>query len=153
MTDSTHSDFALLVDAVHRIRGRLREPFQTAHAKTGLSEMEITVLTAVFEAQQAPTVARIGRSLGHPRQVIQRAANALIDKGLIALHENPDHKRASLLTITDEGTAMKRSSKAETDKITADILSVVNSDAIRDATQLLNNIRRQLEAHSRNEQS
>jgi DNA-binding MarR family transcriptional regulator len=151
MTESKYSDLALLVDAVHRIRGRLREPFQAAHEKTGLSDMEITVLTAVFEAQHPPTVPRIGRSLGHSRQVIQRAANALIEQGLISLQDNPDHKRASLLVITEKGSAMKRASRSETDKIAADILSAIDTDAVRQATTLLNGIRSQLEAHIRKE--
>ena len=149
MADSKHSDLALLVDAVHRIRGRLREPFQAAHAGTGLSDMEMTVLTAVFEAQQSPTVPRIGRSLGHPRQVIQRAANALVEQGLITFQDNPDHKRANLLVITDKGKQLKRTTKTETDKIAASILRAVDADAVREATRLLNKIRHQLESHSR----
>jgi len=151
--DSKHSDLALLVDAVHRIRGRLREPFQAAHTGTGLSDMEITVLTAVYEAEQAPTVPRIGRSLGHPRQVIQRAANALIEQGLITLQDNPDHKRASLLAMTEKGVAVKQATKAETDAITASLMDAVDADAVRQATQLLNAIRQQIEAHSRIERS
>ena len=72
MPDS-RSELVLLIDAMARLHGRLREAFSSARAASALSDMEHTVLVAVVEAQRAPTVPQIGRSLGHPRQVIQRA--------------------------------------------------------------------------------
>lgn len=73
----------------------------------GLTEVENIVLTAVTGASHPPTVPQIGRSLGHPRQVIQRAADALVVRGLIDWRDNPDHKRARLLTATVEGERLR----------------------------------------------
>ena len=83
-----------------RLQGRLKGAFTDSRLSTGLGETEMTVLNAVAEAPSPPTVPQIGRALGHPRQVIQRAANALITAGLIATRDNPDHKRAVLLIPT-----------------------------------------------------
>ena len=47
------------------------------------------VLSAVAGALSPPTVPQIGRSLGHPRQVIQRIADALVARGLIGFEDNP----------------------------------------------------------------
>src|SRR6267142_768778 len=67
-----------LVDEVMRLQGRFKSIFAVSDGVTGLPSMELTVLTAVVEAAGAPTVPQIGRSLGRPRQVIQRAANAFL---------------------------------------------------------------------------
>src|SRR3954454_18990450 len=98
---------AILLDEVIRTQGRLRSVFADVNAATGLTSMEAMVLTAIVEARFAPTVPQIGRSLGHPRQVIQRAANSLIAAGLIEARSNPDHKRAPLLVATTAGKALK----------------------------------------------
>src|SRR5437899_1679668 len=79
---------SLLFDEVLRTQGRLRSVFADVNAATGLTSMEATVLTAIVEARFAPTVPQIGRSLGHPRQVIQRAATSLIAAGIIETRAN-----------------------------------------------------------------
>src|SRR6476619_7051571 len=94
--DSRHA-LVGLVDEVLRLGGRLKSTFAGARRAAGLGESESMVLNAVVEADRAPTVSQIGRSLGQPRQIVQRAANALVEAGLIATAPNPDHKRAPLL--------------------------------------------------------
>lgn len=148
MPDSshTHSDIALLVDEVSRLRGRLSAVFARP-ADSGLSAMDMTTLTATYEAKLPPTVAQIGRSLGHPRQVIQRAANRLVDAGLIRLEDNPAHKRASILICTDAGAAIKRADKAQADALAAALMRDVDDAEVAAAVALLRSLRRQIEAH------
>lgn len=150
MTDS-HSDLILLFDAVARLHGRLRESFADARAGSGLSDMEHMVLAAVAEAQRAPTVPQIGRALGHPRQVIQRAANALQAKGLIAPAANPDHKRAALLVASEAGLAVQATANARAGRIAADLLRHVEASDVREATRLLGTIRDALSVSARKE--
>src|SRR5690242_20280581 len=105
MNDQSRSanPFVEMIDEVLRMGGRIRSMFGEVNAGAGLSAMETTVLTAVVEARFPPTVPQIGRSLGHPRQVIQRAVNALLERGYLDTSDNPEHKRARLLTPTAEG--------------------------------------------------
>ena len=137
------------LDVAHRLRGRLKELFADSHAESGLADMEMTVLTAVVEASRAPTVSQIGRSLGHPRQVVQRAANALLDKGLIAAAANPDHKRAPLLSSTEAGAAIKREADQRALLIAESVLGDLSPALVVQATALLEQIRRAVEAHAR----
>ena len=109
--------------------------------------MELMVLTAVYEAKAPPTVAQIGRSLGHPRQVIQRAANSLTAAGLIRLADNPDHKRASLLLCTEQGVTFKQADRARAAALTDALMRVVDSEQVAEAVALLRQIRRQIETH------
>ena len=138
-----------LIDATSRLRGRLKSTFANATADLGLSEMEMTVLNAVTEARTAPTVPQIGRALGHPRQVIQRAANALIKAGLIESSNNPDHKRAVLLFSTPEGEELKRIADARGHEIASRLLQSVDAQLVKQANDLLETLRAQIDDHFR----
>lgn len=148
MPDS-HSDLALLIDAVARLHGRTRSAFAPARDGLGLSDMDSTVLVAVVEAKTPPTVPQIGRSLGHPRQVIQRAANALVAAGLVVLVDNPDHKRASLLLPTDAGRKLQALANARANEIAANLMAELDREQVRQATKLLTAIRSGIERHHR----
>ena len=99
-----------VVDEVSRLRGRLRDLFERVEYSSDLTRLQSMVLAAVLEAPVPPTVPQIGRSLGHPRQVVQRAANDLVALGLLEKAPNPDHKRAQLLVATDNARFLKQQS-------------------------------------------
>lgn len=138
-----------LVDETIRLNSRLRSVFASARQDSSLNDSEQMVLNAVVEAEKAPTVAQIGRSMGQARQLVQRAANALRDSGLIVMIDNPDHKRAPLLRATEQGLALKRAIDAQADAIAEDLLPAADLDAVREATRALRALRRKLEAQLR----
>jgi DNA-binding MarR family transcriptional regulator len=144
-----HSDLVLFVDAVARMRGRLRTAFNSDPDSRGLASMEPMVLAAVVEATNPPTVPQIGRSLGHSRQAIQRAANDLIAAGLIEAVSNPDHKRAGLLLPTPLGREVQAQANRRAEVIAAELLGAIDPAIVREATKLLNMIRAALEQHQR----
>jgi len=138
-----------LVDELIRVNSRVRSVFEGTTENSGLSSMQLTVLTAVVESRTPPTVPQIGRSLGHPRQVIQRAANALLEQGLIATTGNPEHKRAPLLVATASGRKLKLKADKQA-QISADaLLEVIEPDACATLTRDLRNLRLQIETHIR----
>lgn len=49
------------------------------------------------------SVAQIARALGVARQGIQRLADVLEGEGLVAYFDNPEHQRAKLVGLTEEG--------------------------------------------------
>jgi DNA-binding MarR family transcriptional regulator len=153
MIDTTRHPNPLigLIDATSRLRGRLKSAFAGSVEDLGLSDMEMTVLNAVTGSPTPPTVPQIGRALGHPRQVIQRAANALVEAGLIETSVNPDHKRAVLLLATETGEALKREADARGNEIAARLLSSVDPALVIEANELLETLRKQLDAHFRTE--
>ena len=138
-----------LVDETSRLHGRLKSTFAPSRQSVGLGESESMVLNAVVEADRPPTAAQIGRSLGHPRQLIQRAANALKDAGLIETAPNPDHKRAPLLVATEKGIALKRQADKVADDIAGELSPAIDPQIAREMTQALRAIRKQLEARLR----
>ncbi|MCJ2177641.1 MarR family winged helix-turn-helix transcriptional regulator [Novosphingobium album (ex Hu et al. 2023)] len=138
-----------LVDETIRLNSRLRSVFAEARQDSSLNDSEQMVLNAVVEAEKAPTVAQIGRSMGQARQLVQRAANALRDGGLIEMADNPDHKRAPLLRPTAQGLVLKRAIDARADSIAENLLPADDLDAVREATQALRTLRKKLEAQLR----
>jgi DNA-binding MarR family transcriptional regulator len=145
----SRSPLVALVDEVSRLHGRLRSAFAETRRSVDLGDTELMVLTAVVEAAQPPTVSKIGRSLGYPRQIVQRAANALLADGIIAIGPNPDHKRAALLFPTEKGRAIKRQADATADLIAADLANGIDLAAARDAVANLRGVRKDLESRMR----
>lgn len=143
------SDFERFADELARLRGRMRALYADTRAQSGLAEMELTVLTAVVNAATPPTVAQIGRSLGHPRQVVQRAANRLAALDLIDFADNPDHKRASLIIATDAGRALKAADHDRAQAVTTDILARIDGKMFADAADRLQEIRQGIETYLR----
>ena len=146
--DSRHS-LVGLSDELIRLNGRLKSLFADARRPDGLGDSEMAVLNAVVEADRPPTVPQIGRSFGQPRQLVQRAANSLIEAGLIEAVPNPDHKRALLLIATAEGLARKRAIDARADAIAEDVAGTMDDETVRMVTDALCNIRQELEARLR----
>lgn len=142
-----------LVDETIRLNSRLRSVFGTARAGCALNDSEHMVLNAVVEAGRkegrAATVAQIGRSMGHARQLVQRAANALRDAGLIESFDNPDHKRAALLRPTPAGVALKREIDARADAIAEQLVPGLDPAEIMAAAAALRALRTQIEARLR----
>ena len=149
MSEPRFSDFERFADEVARLRGRMRALFAEVRAHAGLAEMELTVLTATVNAASPPTVAQIGRSLGHPRQVVQRAANRLAELGLVEFAENPDHKRASLIVATTAGRALKAADHARAQAITADLLARIAEREFAETADRLGAVRTEIEAYLR----
>ncbi|APZ98270.1 hypothetical protein BWQ93_07085 [Sphingopyxis sp. QXT-31] len=142
-------DFERFADEVARLRGRMRALFAETRAESGLPEMELMVLTAVVNAATPPTVAQIGRSLGHPRQVVQRAANRLAELKLVELTDNPEHKRASLIVATKAGHALKAADHKRAQAVTKAVLARIDSKDFAKAAKRMHAIRTEIEAYLR----
>lgn len=138
-----------LADELIRLNGRVRSIFSGITEDSGLKAMELAVLSSVVGARQPPTVSQIGRSTGHPRQVVQRAANALIEAGLIETQDNPDHKRAPLLVATAAGEEIKQTADARAIAAADGLMQSIDEEKCARLTRELRVLRREIEAHVR----
>ena len=71
--------------------------------EVGLTSARWKVLGALSYGPGSMTVSEIARTMGQSRQAVQRLSNDMIKDGLLMTHQNPDHKRAKLLMLTDKG--------------------------------------------------
>lgn len=139
-----------LSDELFRLRGRLKALYKDAIALPEFSDLDVTVLNAVVEAQRAPTVPEIGRSLGLPRQSVQRSADVLMARGLLTRASNPHHKRAALLLPTEAGTSLKlqldRRCQAQVDAVLPDLDTALVDRIVADLNDLRVTIEKRMRA-------
>ena len=91
------AELIVILGEANRVASRCLQIFSRLREASGLSGLEVLTLMAITHAVTPPTVPQVGRSLGHPRQVIQRAARVLEQRGFVEALPNPGHKRAALL--------------------------------------------------------
>jgi len=115
-----------LAAAVVKLRGLMRDLFGPAASSVGLSLLEATVLGTVVHVEQPLTVSQIGRYLGNPRQAVQRAAGRLVELEFVEYGDNPDHKRAPLIYITEKGREANRKNHDQAVEISANVLALLD---------------------------
>jgi DNA-binding MarR family transcriptional regulator len=93
--------FSGLVVRLFRLNGLLAAEGETLARPTGQTTARWQVLAMVEDAPL--TVAQIARTLGLARQSVQRVADALEQVGMVTYEDNPRHRRARLVTLTEEG--------------------------------------------------
>ena len=102
--------FSELVVRLFRLNGLLAAEGETLARPTGQTTARWQVLAMVEDGPL--TVAQIARTLGLARQSVQRVADALKEVGLVTYEDNPRHRRARLVTLTDEGRVTLRTIQA-----------------------------------------
>ena len=95
--------FSLLAITALRLAGHLTLAGDALAEPAGQNSARWQVLAGARSG--AHSVAEIARILGVSRQGVQRLADVLEKEGLIAYGDNPRHRRAKLVALTDEGAA------------------------------------------------
>lgn len=150
-TTDGHADAVIeLIDEITRLRGRI---FHASRQDQGaqMSGLLWLVLSAVVLAKTPPTAARIGRSLGHPRQSVQRLAVDLQGRGLIDFHDNPDHLRAKLLLPTPVGIQLHGEQNVRSLEWAARVAGDLDQAELTQAVQTLRHLRVRVEQDSKQE--
>jgi DNA-binding MarR family transcriptional regulator len=101
VSDAAASLYRLIVE-VRASFSRLRQFADAMHADLSVTASMRAVMEAVAE-QGAQPVPRIARAKGVSRQHIQVNVDALRARGLVEAHENPGHKRSTLVALTPKG--------------------------------------------------
>lgn len=95
---------ALIVE-VFRLNGLLLSTADKLVAKFGLTGARWQVLGAIAQARTPETVSHLARNMGLTRQSVQRIVNEMHAEGLLDLQDNPNHRRAKLVSMTKKGEA------------------------------------------------
>jgi DNA-binding MarR family transcriptional regulator len=84
-----------------RLNGQFLALAEELARPVGLTAAWWQVLGAVLPGPRS--VAQIARDMGITRQSVQRIADLLVDKGFAVYRDNPAHRRAKLVDVTDSG--------------------------------------------------
>jgi DNA-binding MarR family transcriptional regulator len=136
-----------LVLEVFRLNGRLLAAGDRLVAPLGLTSARWQVLGAIALSPTAETVARLARSMGLNRQGVQRIVNELVEEGMVALRDNPHHRRAKLVVLTDKGREAYEAAGRLQGPWVAQLSEGLDPNVIEMARSLLEQLRRRLEAN------
>ncbi|WP_317932965.1 helix-turn-helix domain-containing protein [Halioxenophilus sp. WMMB6] len=92
-----------LIEESIRLKDSAQFILTDAVGSTSLTRLERLVLIMISESDAPMTASQVSRHVGHPRQVVQRAVNRLLELQLIDKQPNPDHKTSPLLSATNKG--------------------------------------------------
>ena len=135
----------LLILEVFRLNGTLIASGDGLVADLGLTSARWQVLGAIALSETAEPVARLARSMGLHRQGVQRIVNELEAEGIVALADNPHHRRARLVRLTRKGEALYREADRRQKPWAKDLAKGLDAKAIVAAQRLLQSLRERVE--------
>ncbi|MCG9695239.1 MarR family winged helix-turn-helix transcriptional regulator [Vibrio sp. Isolate22] len=101
--DETVEIFTKTILEIFKVYGFLTIEGDALTKEFGLSSARWKVLGAIVKTGSPLTVSQISRTMGQSRQATQRLTDIMVQQGLLKLEENPDHKTAKLVALTDLG--------------------------------------------------
>ena len=95
--------FTDIILEIFKLNGSLIIEGDKLTNEQGLSSARWKILGAINLSPTPMTVPQIARNMGQTRQAVQRLVNAMEGDGLLSFNNNPNHKKAKLLALTQEG--------------------------------------------------
>lgn len=137
-----------LIVEVFRLNGCLLATADRLASRFGITSARWQVLGALGLPPVPETVARLARNMGLTRQSVQRVVNEMIDEEMLCLLDNPHHRRAKLVTMTDKGRKAFEAAYALQVPWVKALSKGIDAKRIEDARELLRLLRDRLEAQS-----
>jgi len=143
---SAGSAMTELILEMFRLHGALLAAGDRLTGPTGLTSARWQVLSSVARATHPAPVAHVAREMGLTRQAVQRIADHLVADGLLSYQDNPHHKRAALVVVTEAGrTAFQAVTTRQVPWVNA-LARGVALDEIAAATDVLRRLEARLNA-------
>jgi DNA-binding MarR family transcriptional regulator len=142
-TDS--EELTALVLEIFRVNGTLISAGDRLVADLGLTSARWQVLGAIALSPTPEPVARLARAMGLHRQGVQRIVNELEAEGIVALADNPHHRRARLVRLTRNGEALYREANRRQKPWARNLAKALDTKTIASAQRLLQSLREHLE--------
>ena len=137
--------FTDLVLEVFRLNGALLAAGDRMTGDLGLTSARWQVLGALDRGPA--TVSQIARAMGLTRQSVQRLVDVLAGEGLVALRDNPNHRRARLVDFTAQGRAALDAVTARQAAWADTVAATVAQNDLDTAHDVIRAVRRHLEAN------
>jgi DNA-binding MarR family transcriptional regulator len=135
--------FSELVLEVFRLNGLLLAAGDQLAEPSGLTSARWQVL-GVVDHEPAP-VANVARIMGLTRQTVQTTADTLERDGFVEYRDNPHHRRAKLIALTDQGRKALRQVEARQAAWADRLGKTAGVETLRAAVEGLRRARKQLE--------
>lgn len=146
MSDPTSlEEMHILANSIRRTYNRLRHATDQIHEKVELSAPKRTLLMDI--SREGPQTVPMLASLRYvSRQIIQTQVNELIELGLLATKNNPEHKRSSLIVLTGKARHLVKQMKQEEQRFLQEIGWLPERAELTKCLEVLDAIYAKLEA-------
>jgi DNA-binding MarR family transcriptional regulator len=134
-----------LILEIFRVNGALIASGDRLVADIGLTSARWQVLGAIALSPAPEPVARLARAMGLHRQGVQRIVNELEAEGIVALADNPHHRRARLVRLTRKGEVLFHEADRRQKPWARHLAKGLDAKAIVAAQRLLSSLRERLE--------
>ncbi|MEN8007887.1 MAG: MarR family winged helix-turn-helix transcriptional regulator [Candidatus Krumholzibacteriota bacterium] len=121
----------------------LEEVSRIILARHGLSPQERRLLMTLRKHRRC-TVPQLARKREVSRQYVQVTMNDLAERGLVAFHTNPDHKRSRLLELTGVGEELIRAVMTREGEALQQVAAGLSPGEAREAVAVLHKARQGL---------
>ncbi len=149
MKEPSHLDgqeaLTALILEVFRLNGRLISTGDRLVSDLNLTSARWQVLGAAALAPTPQPVARLARSMGLHRQGVQRIVNELVAEEILALEENPHHRRAKLVRPTRNGEQLFEAASRRQKPWAKRLAKGLPSKSVAAAHHVLTTLRERLE--------
>jgi DNA-binding MarR family transcriptional regulator len=137
-----------LVIDVFRLNGDLLAAGDALVGDLGLTSARWQVLGAIALSPVSLPVAHIARNMGLTRQAVQRVVDEMRAEGFLRFEPNPHHRRASLVTMTEQGMVTYRAASERQERWAETLVADLPLEAVEAAGGLLRELQRRLVACS-----
>jgi DNA-binding MarR family transcriptional regulator len=134
-----------LIIEVFRLNGDLLAAGDHLVGDLGLTSARWQVLGAIDGSQVPLPVAHLARNMGLTRQAVQRSVDEMKADGFVHLVENPHHRRAMLVVMTEKGEAAYRAALDRQARWAEAVADGLSPDEITAAGTLLRELQRRLD--------
>jgi len=132
-----------LITEIRRLSHDLEEVSDQILAKDNLSGQERLVMMSLRK-RGLSTVPQLARKRKVSRQYIQITVNELEKRGLVALHDNPAHKRSRLVNLTSAGEESILRVMAREGEAMHRVAAELHPEQVREAVAVLRLVRERL---------
>ncbi|MDP2732288.1 MAG: MarR family winged helix-turn-helix transcriptional regulator [Hoeflea sp.] len=134
-----------LIVTLFRLNGRLLAAGDRLVEPFGLTSARWQVMGAVALSPTPEPVARLARNMGLNRQGVQRIVGDLLAEGLVELQDNPHHRTARLVVMTEKGrSAYEAALRAQAPWVNM-LGDGLDATTIREAERILEVLKQRLE--------
>lgn len=134
---------------VFRLNGALIASGDALTKDLGLTSARWQVLGAIFLSPVPLPVAHIARNMGLTRQGVQRTVNGLGQADMVRFEDNPHHRRAVLILLTDKGKQAFLTALERQDRWMEIVNPALTLERIESASAVLRQFRTRLEQSSK----
>ncbi|MDL5028693.1 MarR family winged helix-turn-helix transcriptional regulator [Vibrio sp. BS-M-Sm-2] len=101
--DTNGEVFTKIALEIFKVSGLLNAEGDKLTEELGLSSARWKVMGAIEKSGDLVTVSQIARIMGQSRQATQRVTDIMVKDGLLTWLDNPNHKKAKLVNMTEKG--------------------------------------------------